>query len=153
MESPDLGAVQKALALVKNAMSERSHATAAVPYFAPTEIGVLPPSMQEAELRNAEEIAYGNRVRAGVHAALASAAASLRVCEALMKDLSQMEYPERLRESQRCANEAQSSARLAEHSAAILEGRELPKVDAKTEIRKLTAAVYERFGQLTRKNP
>lgn len=151
MESPDLGNVQKALALVEEAMRERSHATAAVPYFAPTEIGGLPPSMQEAELRNAEEIAYGNRVRAGVHVAMASAVESLRVCEALMRDQSQMEYSERVRQVVRGGAQLQSAGRLAAHSAAILEGRETPKADAMMEIKKLTAAVYQRFGQLTRK--
>ncbi len=151
MESPDLGTVQKALALVEQAMDERSHASAAVPYFAPTEIGGLPPSKQEAELRNAEEIAYGNRLRAGVHVAMASASASLRVCEALMKDLSQMEYPDRVRNMHRCATEAHSAAGLAEHAAAVLEGREPPKADTRTEIKKLSAAFYQRFGTLVRK--
>jgi hypothetical protein len=151
MESPDLGTIQKALALVDQTMRERSHASAAVPYFAPTEIGGLPPPMQEAELRNAQEIAYGNRVRAGVHAAMASAAASLRVCEALMRDLSPMDYASRIEAVTRCAEQAQSAARMANYSAAVLDGRESPKADARTEIKRMTAAVYERFGQFARK--
>ncbi|MDM0042586.1 hypothetical protein QTH89_08265 [Variovorax sp. J22G21] len=153
MESPDLGTVQKALALVEQAISGRSHATSAVPYFAPTDIGGLPPAAQEAELRNEEEIAYGNRVRAGVHMSLAAAAASLRVCEALMKDSSQVPYSERQQELQRCAEDAQASKDLADHAIAVLAGRVPPKSDAMTEIRKIKAAVYQRFGQLSGGKP
>lgn len=152
MESPDLGTVQKALSLIEQAMTERSHAAAAVPYFAPTELGGLPPSMQEAELQKAEEIAYGNRLRAGVHTAMASARISLRVCEALMQDTADVDYRARLKEMMRCADEAQTAGKLAERASAILNGRVAPKADASTEIKKLTTAVYERFGQMTRRD-
>lgn len=153
MESPDLGTVQKALSLIEQAMTERSHATAAVPYFAPTELGGLPPTMQEAELQKAEEIAYGNRLRAGIHAAMAAARTSLRVCEALMQDTAELDYRARQKQMLRCATDAQAASKLAEQASAILQGREAPKTDAATEIKKLTAAVYERFGQLARKGP
>ena len=150
MESPDLETVQKALELVEHAIRERSHASAAVPYFALTNLGGLPPAMQEAELRNKDEIMYGNRVRAGVHMSMASAAASLRACERLMADLTHLEFRDRQKEMLRCAGETQAAKELAEHATAILSGREAPRPDAMTEIKKLKAAIYLRFGQLPR---
>ncbi len=148
MESPDLQTIQKALELVEHAIRERSHACAAVPYFAPTNIGGLPPAIQEAELRNKDEIVYGNRVRAGVHMSMASAAASLRACEGLMGDNTHLEVRERQKDMLQCAGETQAAKELAERATAILSGRETPRLDAMTEIKKLKAAIYLRFGQL-----
>jgi hypothetical protein len=147
MESPDLETVEKARALIEEVIEGRSHLTAAVPYFAPTDIGCLPPALQEAESRIEEENDFGNRVRAAIQMSLAAAAASLRVSEALMQDFAQLGSSERQKELARCACEAESSKDITGHIAAILSGKEAPKLDALMEIKRLKSAIYERFGR------
>jgi hypothetical protein len=147
MESPDLETVEKARALIEEVIAGRSHLTAAVPYFAPTDIGCLPPAMQEAESRIEEENDFGNRVRAAIQMSLAAAAASLRVSESLMQDFAQLGSHERQKELARCACEAQASRDITGHIAAILSGKEAPKLDALMEIKRLKSAIYERFGR------
>lgn len=125
----------------------RRHVTPVVPYFEPTNLGGLPPAKQESELQNKGEIAYGNRLRAGVQLSLATAAASLRICSALMKDSAQTTYAQRMGELQRCASDAEGVVNLAKEASAILAGRAAPKTDPSTDIRKLGASVFRRFGQ------
>lgn len=149
MESPDIGSVQKAILLIEQALDARLD-TSAVRYFAPTDIGILPPSMQVAELRNAEEVAYGNRVRAGVRTSLAASAASLRVCESLMKDDSQVAYGDRLKALQACAAAAEMAAELMSNAAAILAGKAMPRPDSMTEIRRLSSAIFHSFHRQAR---
>ena len=146
MDSPDIETVRKALAKVEEAIGARYHAASPVPYFAPTDIGNLPPSMQEAELRTAEETAYGNRVRAAIQTSLAAAAASLRICETLLKDSSQVDYSERLQALNACAVRSATAGALTGHATAILAGKLIPKSDPKTEIKKLSAAIFQRFS-------
>lgn len=124
----------------------RQHASPAVPYFEPTNMGGLPPAMQESEMQNKDEIAYGNRLRAGIQLSLATAAASLRVCSDLMKDSAQATYSQRMHEMQRCASDAEGVVNLAKDASAILAGRATPKADPSTDIRKLGASVFRRFG-------
>ena len=147
MESPDLGTVQQTLRSIESVISGRQHAVPAVPYFAPTDIGGLPPAMQESEMLNREEIAYGNRLRASIQMSLESAAASLRVCAELMKDSAQATYSQRIDELLRCGGEAEEAISLAKNAAALITGRTLPKPDPLTDIRKLKASVLRRFGQ------
>lgn len=147
MESPDLGTVQQTLRSIEAVIGGRQHAAPAVPYFAPTDIGGLPPAMQESEMSNREEIAYGNRVRASIQMSLESAAASLRVCAALMKDSTEAPYSQRLDELLRCGGEAEEAVNLAKNAAALITGRTLPKADPLTDIRRLKASVFRRFGQ------
>lgn len=147
MESPDLETVEKTRALIEELIAHRSPMAAAVPYFAPTDIGCLAPAMQEAESRIKEENDYGNRVRAAIQMSLAAAAASLRVTESLMQDFAQLGLPERQKELQRCACDAEACKDIAGHVAAILSGREAPKLDALMEIKRLKSAIYERFGR------
>ncbi|MGJ7498433.1 hypothetical protein ACSFA8_25690 [Variovorax sp. RT4R15] len=148
MESPDLELIKKALSLIEEAINGRLHAASAVPYFAPTDIGGLPPAVQEAEMRNEEQINYGNRVRAGVHLSLASASAALNGCALLMEDYSQKKHTERQADMERGGANAQSARDLAARASAVLFGRESPKLDTGTEIKKLTGAFYQRFSHL-----
>lgn len=147
MESPDLGVVQQALRSVQTVIEGRLHATPTVPYFEPTNIGGLPPAQQKSEQQIKEEIAWGNQLRAGIQMSLATAAASLRVCSALMKDSAEATYAQRIGELQRCAAEAEKVVDLAKSANAILAGRAVPKPDPSTDIRKLSASVFRRFGQ------
>ena len=146
MEAPDIEIVRRALAMIDGAISARQHGAAAVPYFAPTDIGMLPPSMQEVELQTAEEVAYGNRVRAAIQMSLAASAASLRVCEDLMGDGSQVSYVDRLKALHATAMASEAAGALTGQATAILAGRVVPKQDPKTEIRKLSAAIFQRFN-------
>jgi hypothetical protein len=125
----------------------RSLGVQAVPYFAPTDLGVLPSAQQEAELRLKEENDYGNRVRAGIHMSLSAAAAALWVAETLLKDFAYLAPSERKQELAKCANRARRASASASHAAAVLAGEEAPKTDAMTEIKRLGSAMFQRFGQ------
>lgn len=147
MESPDLVPIQNVLRSVEEVINGRQHSAPAVPYFAPTDIGGLPAALQESERQNKEEIAYGNRVRASIQLSLAAAAASLRVCAVLMKDSAGASHAQKIDELRRCAIEAEAAREFAKDATDILAGRALPKADPMTDIRKLKASVFRRFGQ------
>ena len=147
MESPDLEAVERVRALIEELIAARSHLAVSVPYFAPTDIGTLTPARQESESRIEEENDYGNRVRAAIQMSLAAAAASLRISESLMHDRTQLSLPERQKELARCACDAQDCRDIVGHVAALLTGKEAPKLDALMEIKRLKSAIHERFGR------
>ena len=147
MESPDLETVEKARALIEEVIASRSPMAAAVPYFAPTDIGGLTPAAKEAESRIEQDNDFGNRVRAAIQMSLAAAAASLRVSESLMQDFAQLSLRDRQQELARCACDAQACKDIAGHIAPILSGKETPKLDALMEIKRLKSAIYERFGR------
>ncbi|OUM00339.1 hypothetical protein A8M77_21910 [Variovorax sp. JS1663] len=134
-------------AVIEELIAYRSHLAAAVPYFAPTDIGSLTPAKQLSETRLKEENDYGNRVRAAIQMSLAAAAASLRLTESLMRDDAQLGLPERQQNLARCAQDAQACRDVSGHVVALLSGKEAPKVDALMEIRRLKAAIHDRFGQ------
>ena len=146
MESPDLETVEMARTLVEEIIAGRSPMAAAVPYFAPTDIGCLTPAMQEAESRIQEENDFGNRLRAAIQMSLTAAAASLRVSESLMQDFAQLSLQDRQKQLVRCACDAQACRDIAGHVAPILSGKEAPKLDALMEIKRLKSTIYERFG-------
>lgn len=147
MESPDLETVERTRAVIEELIAYRSHLAVSVPYFAPTDIGSLTPAMQQSETRIKEENDYGNRVRAAIQMSLASAAASMRLAESLMRNDVQLELRERQQNLARCAQDAQECRDVAGHVVALLLGKEAPKVDALMEIRRLKSAIQERFGR------
>src|SRR5689334_6992988 len=113
MESPDLETVEMARTLVDEIIAGRSPMAAAVPYFAPTDIGCLTPAMKEAESLIQEENDFGNRLRAAIQMSLAAASASLRVSESLMQDFAHLSLPERQKQLARCACDAQACRDIA----------------------------------------
>lgn len=147
MDSPDLEAVQQTLRSIEALLVARQYSSPAVPYFEPTNMAGLPPAMQESELQNRDEITYGNRIRASIQLSLASAAASLRICSELLENSAGKTYAERSTEMLRCAVEAEEAVNLARDAAAMLSGRVSPKADPFTDIRKLKASVFRRFGR------
>ncbi|RYH63635.1 MAG: hypothetical protein EON54_07710 [Alcaligenaceae bacterium] len=147
MDSPDLETVEQTLCSIEALLSARQYSLPAVPYFEPTNLAGLPPAMQESELQNRDEIAYGNRVRASVQSSLASAAASLRICSELLKNSVEKTHAERATELLRLAVEAEEAVNLARDAAAMLSGRASPKADRFADIRKLKPSVFRRFGR------
>jgi hypothetical protein len=148
MENSDLKTLETARTAVEEVIAGRRLGVQAVPYFAPTDLGVLPQSTQEAEQRLQEENDYGNRVRAGIHMSLTAAAAALRVSETLMKDFAYLAPGERKRELSKCSSRARAVSDAAAHAAAVLIGEEAPKTDSMTEIKRLGSAIFQHFGQL-----
>ena len=148
MEIPDLDTVKKARTAVEQVIAGRHLGTSAVPYFAPTDLGVLPPSVQEAEQRVQEDTDFGNRVRAAIHESLTAAAKALKVSEELMRDFVSLEPHQRQRELTRCSANARAASDAAGHAAAVLAGDEAPKSDSMMEIKRLGSAIFQRFGNL-----
>ena len=146
MQIPDLETVQKARVAIQEVISAREHGVQAVPYFAPTDIGTLPPFEQEKELNVQEETDYGNRVRAGVHMTLSAAVSALEVAEALMENFAAVDPKDRQRELIRCSLNARVAGDAASEAAAILSGQQAPKSDAMVEIKRLRLALFQRFG-------
>ncbi|WP_139191608.1 hypothetical protein [Variovorax sp. CF079] len=153
MENLDLETIEKARIAIEEVIAGRSLGVQAVPYFAPTDLGVLPSSQQEAELRLKEENDYGNRVRAGIHMSLSAAEAALRVAETLLRDAAYFTLSERKQELAKCANRARRASASASHAAAVLAGEEAPKTDAMMEIKRLGSAMFQRFGQVPEDKP
>ena len=147
MESPDLETVERVRAVIEELITYRSHLAVSVPYFAPTDIAALTPAKQLNESRIKEENDYGNRVRAAIQMSLASAAASLRLAESLLRDDAQLDLQERRQNLARCAQDAQACRDVAGHVVALLAGKEAPKLDALMEIKKLKETIHERFGR------
>jgi hypothetical protein len=147
LEIPDLKIVEKARAVIEELIAARHLGIPAVPYFAPTDLGFLPPALQEAEQKVQEENDYGNRVRAGVHMSLTAAVAALKVSEALMKGFTSLAPQERKRELMRCSQGAQAASDTAGQAAAVLAGLESPKSDSAMEIKRLGSALLQHFSQ------
>ncbi len=147
MEIPDLDTVMKARTAIEQVIAGRHLGNTAVPYFAPTDLGVLPPSMQEAEQRVQQDTDFGNRVRAAIHESLTAAAKALKVSEELMRDGVSLEPHERQRELTRCSANARAASEAAAHAAAVLAGDEAPKSDSMMEIKRIGSALFQRFGQ------
>ncbi|VTU30570.1 MULTISPECIES: hypothetical protein [unclassified Variovorax] len=148
MEIPDLNTVVKARRAIEEVIAGRRLGTAAVPYFAPTDLGGLPASIQEAELRIKEDNDHGNRVRAAIHMSLTAAAAALKVSEDLMEGFAELPSSERQLELARCSTNARAASDAAGHAAAVLAGEESPKSDSMMEIKRLGSAIFQRFGNL-----
>lgn len=148
MEIPDLDTVERARKAVEEVIASRRLGMAAVPYFAPTNLGGLPASIQEAELRIKEDNDHGNRVRAAIHMSLTAAAAALKLSEELMEGFADLPSRERQLELARCATDARAAGAAAGHAAAVLSGEESPKSDSMMEIKRLGSAILQRFGTL-----
>lgn len=146
MQTPDLETVEMLRVALQKVISAREHGVQAVPYFAPTNIGVLSPDEQKKELRVEEDTDYGNRVRAGIHMTLSAAVAALEVAEALMKDFATVDPKDRKRELVRCSLNARVARDAAAEAAAVLSGQQAPKSDAMVEIKRLKTALLQRFG-------
>ena len=146
MQTPDLETVVMVRVALQDVISAREHGVQAVPYFAPTNIGVLSPDEQEKESNVEEETDYGNRVRAGVHLTLSAAVAALDVAEALMKDFATVDPRDRKRQLVRCSLDARVARDAAAEAAAVLSGQQAPKSDAMVEIKRLKTALFQRFG-------
>jgi len=146
MQSPDLETVEMVRVALQKVISAREHGVQAVPYFAPTDIGVLSPDERQKESNVEEETDYGNRVRAGIHMTLSTAVAALEVAEALMKDFATVEPKDRKRELIRCSLNARVARDAAAEAAAVLSGQQAPKSDAMVEIKRLKTALFQRFG-------
>ena len=131
---------------LQEVISAREHAVPPVPYFAPTNIGTLPPFEQEQELNVKEETDYGNRVRAGIHMTLSAAVSALEVAEALMKNFAVLDAKDRKQELIRCSLNARVARDAAAEAAAVLSGQQAPKSDAMVEIKRLKSALFQRFG-------
>jgi len=148
MEIPDLDTVEKARKTIEEVIAARRLGTAAVPYFAPTDLGGLPASIQAAELRIKEDNDHGNRVRAAIHMSLTAAAAALKVSENLMEGFAELPPQARQIELIRCAAAARAASDAAAHAAAVLAGEESPKADSMMEIKRLGSAIFQRFGNI-----
>ncbi|MDN8618056.1 hypothetical protein [Variovorax ginsengisoli] len=146
MKSLDLETVQMVRVALQEVISAREHGVHAVPYFAPTDIGALPPSEQEKELGVREETDYGNRARAGIHLTLSAAVSALEVAEVLMRDLTIVDSRDRKRELLRCSLNARMARDAAAEAAAVLSGQQAPKSDARVEVNRLKSELFERFG-------
>ena len=146
MQSPDLETVQMVRVALQNVVSAREHGVQPVPYFAPTNIGTLPPFEQEKELNVREETDYGNRVRAGIHMTLSAAVSALEVAEALMKNFAIVDPKDRKHELIRCSLNARVARDAAAEASAVLSGQQAPKSDAMVEIKRLKSALFQRFG-------
>ncbi len=137
MENPDLETLDKARAAIEEVIATRYLGMQPVPYFAPTDIGVLPPTMQEAELRIQEENDYGNRVRASIHMCLTASAVALQVGQTLMKDFTLLDPAQRKAELIKCAEDAMAAADAARHASAMLSGDEQPESDSLMDVIRL----------------
>ena len=146
MQTPDLETVVRVRVALQQVILAREHGVQAVPYFAPTNIGVLSPDEQEKESNVKEETDYGNRVRAGIHLTLSAAVAALDVAEALMKDFATVDPRDRKRQLVRCSLDARVARDAAAEAAAVLSGQQAPKSDAMVEIKRLKTALFQRFG-------
>jgi hypothetical protein len=146
MQSPDLETVEMVRVALQKVISAREHGVQAVPYFAPTDIGVLSPDERQKESNVEEETDYGNRVRAGIHMTMSAAVAALEVAEALMKDFATVDPKDRKRELVRCSLNARVARDAAAEAAAVLSGQQAPKSDAMVEIKRLKTALFQRFG-------
>lgn len=146
MQSLDLEAVSTVRVALQEMISARKHGVQVVPYFAPTNIGVLSHDAQEKEASLKEETDYGNRVRASIHMTLSAAVASLEVAEALMKDFDTADAKERNQELIRCSLNARVARDAAAEAAAVLSGQQAPKSDGMVEIKRLRTALFRRFG-------
>lgn len=146
MQTPDLETVAMVRVALQEVISARAHGVRAVPYFPPTNFGVLSPDEKEKESNVEEETDYGNRVRAGIHLTLSAAVAALEVAEALMKDFATVDPKDRKRQLIRCSLDARVARDAAAEAAAVLSGQQAPSSDAMVEIKRLKSALFERFG-------
>ncbi|SEB14146.1 hypothetical protein [Variovorax sp. YR216] len=146
MQTPDLETVETVRVALQEVILARQHGVQAVPYFAPTNIGVLSPDEKRKELTVEEETDYGNRVRAGIHMTLSAAVAALEVAETLMKNFATINPEDRKRELIRCSLNARVARDAAAEAAAVLSGQQAPKTDAMVEIKRLKSALFQRFG-------
>jgi len=147
MQSLDLETVQTVRVALQEVISAREHGVHTVPYFAPSDIGTLPPSEQEKELGVQQETDYGNRVRAGIHMMLSAAVSALEVAEVLMRDFAIVDPKDRKRELIRCSLNARIARDAAAEAAAVLSGQQAPKSDARVEVNRLKSELFERFGR------
>jgi hypothetical protein len=146
MQTPHLEAVENARMAIEDVITVRELGVRAVPYFAPTDIGTLPPFVQEEELRVEEENDYGNRVRAGIHMTLSAAVAALGVAEDLMKAFATIDPVDRKKELLRCSLNSHIVVDAASEASAVLSGQLAPKADAMVEIKRLKTVLAQRFG-------
>ena len=124
MHIPDLESLEKARHGIEGVVSARYLEQQAVPYFAPTELGALSPTRQDAELRMAEENDQENVVRVSIHMCLASAVAALRVSEALLRNSARLTARDRARVLSQCSADMRTAATAALRASSVLAGKQ-----------------------------
>lgn len=136
MHIPNLEVLEHARREIENVVSARYLDQQAVPYFAPTDFGTLPPEMQHAELCNEEANNQGNVARASIHMCLASAIAALQVSEALLRESGQSSPLERTRVRMQCAADMRAAATVAMQASSVLAGERGPSSNSLMDIRR-----------------
>lgn len=134
MISDELKAIASARALVEGILANRIVSRNPVPYFAPTNLGGLPPTMQEAEGRIRDDTELFNRIRASIFMCLTAADAALAATEGLMDETLSFSHRDGARKLLALADSAESASEAAHHACLVLMGKEKPPVDESIEI-------------------
>jgi predicted signal transduction protein with EAL and GGDEF domain len=137
MRIPELDAIDAARKAIDEIVATRYLGVQAVPGLAPTDFGMLPPAMQEAELRMAEDAEIGNRLRAGIHMCLSAASVALELSQTLIGNFPALDRADRAKALLKCAEDALAASDAARHAAAVLAGEEKPETDAFFEISRI----------------
>lgn len=136
MLSDDLKTIETARAAIEEVLADRVLGRNPVPYFAPTDLAGLPPTMQEAESRIRDDTTAFNRTRASIYMCLAAAHAALQVTLSLMDETSSVSHRDGARKLMELADDAEEASQAAHHASMLLMGREMPFSDESIEIRR-----------------
>ena len=137
MRTADLETIEQARIAIEDIVASRYLGVQGVPSLAPTDFGMLPPAMQEFELRIVEETEHGNRMRAGIHMCLSAATVALQVSQILMNDFAELNMSDRAKALMKCSEDAMAASDAARHAAAVLSGEEKPETDSFFEFSRL----------------
>ncbi|MBT2324292.1 hypothetical protein J7E62_18230 [Variovorax paradoxus] len=122
-----ISAARKAVNLV---LADTELGASPVHYFEPTNLGGLPPTQQESELRAKEDTELGNRTRFATHMCLSSASRALKAGLELISCDVDLPPSERLRVLIEIAASAKAASELAAEAASVLLGHSDPPPDS-----------------------
>ncbi len=136
MISDEVRNIEMARNAIETALAERALGRNPVPYFAPTDLGSMSPTMQEAELRVRDDTMRFNRTRASIYMCLTAAHAALEVALSLMDHGPALPHRDNARRLIMLAEHAELASEAAHHANQVLLGREQPASDESFEVKR-----------------